>query len=65
MKKQHRKGGGESIVHKQAPSLLSPWARLTGGVLVCILAQLKHIASPVHTAIPGLLAVETFVQFFW
>lgn len=64
MKKQHRKESGESTVHRQEPSLLSPWPRLTGGVPVCILAPLKHIASPLHTATPGLLAVETLVQFF-
>lgn len=64
MKKQHRKRSGQSIVHGQAPSLLSPWPRLTGGVPVCILALLKHIASPLHTATPGLAAVETLVQFF-
>ena len=34
----------------------SPWPRLTGGTPVCILAPLKHIASPLHTATPGLLA---------
>lgn len=64
MKKQHRKGSGHSIVHGQAPRLLSLWRRLTGGVPVCILAPLKHIASPLHTTTPGLAAVETLVQFF-
>ena len=64
MKKQHRKGSSQSIVHRQAPSLLSPCPGLAGGVPVCILALLKHIASPLHTTTPGLLAEETLVQFF-